>query len=74
MNNKTKRVFSLLVCAALIAVVIPIAALATAEHTVRDGEIWDGSVASAFAGGSGTESDPYLISNGAELAYLAQRG
>lgn len=73
MNNKTKRVFSLLVCAALIAVVIPIAALATAEHTVRDGEIWDGSVASAFAGGSGTESDPYLISNGAELAYLAQR-
>ncbi|MBR0155929.1 MAG: dockerin type I repeat-containing protein [Clostridia bacterium] len=73
MNNKTKRVFSLLVCAALIAVVIPIAALATAEHTVRDGEIWDGSVASAFAGGSGTESDPYRISNGAELAFLAEQ-
>ena len=27
----------------------------------------------AFAGGSGTEDDPYLISNGSELAYLAQQ-
>ena len=35
-------------------------------------EVWDGSVASSFDGGSGTESDPYLISNGAQLAKLAQ--
>lgn len=35
MNNKTKRVFSLLVCAALIAVVIPIAALAAGKTAVR---------------------------------------
>ncbi len=35
------------------------------------GEIWDGGIAENFAGGSGTEDDPYLISNGAELAYLA---
>jgi uncharacterized repeat protein (TIGR02543 family) len=35
-------------------------------------EIWDGSVASGFAGGTGTVNDPYLISNGAQLAYLAQ--
>ena len=34
--------------------------------------VWDGTVATSFAGGSGTEDDPYLISNGAELAYLAQ--
>lgn len=33
---------------------------------------WDGStIASAFSGGNGTQSNPYLISNGAELAYLA---
>ena len=31
----------------------------------------DGSIATAFAGGTGTESDPYQIANGAELAYLA---
>ena len=34
--------------------------------------IWDGSIATGFAGGSGTEEDPYLISDGSELAYLAQ--
>ena len=31
-------------------------------------EIWDANVAEAFSGGSGTETDPYIISNGAELA------
>lgn len=39
---------------------------------VRDA-IWDGSIADGFSGGIGTEDDPYLISNGAELAYLAQQ-
>lgn len=32
---------------------------------------WDGSIATAFAGGTGTESDPYQIADGAQLAYLA---
>lgn len=32
---------------------------------------WDGSVASAFAGGNGSLTNPYRISNGKELAYLA---
>ena len=35
-------------------------------------DVWNGSVADEFAGGSGTEADPYLISNGAELAKLAK--
>ena len=34
--------------------------------------IWDGSVASSFAGGSGTATDPYIISTASELAYLAE--
>ena len=34
--------------------------------------VWDGTIATQFAGGSGTEEDPYQISNGAELAFLAQ--
>ncbi len=33
--------------------------------------VWDGSVATGFAKGSGTKNDPYLVSTGAELAYLA---
>ena len=34
--------------------------------------VWDGTVATSFAGGTGTQYDPYLISDGAELAYLAK--
>ena len=36
-------------------------------------EIWDGSVANSFAQGSGTEADPYIISNGAELALAVTK-
>lgn len=32
---------------------------------------WDGSIATGFQSGSGTEADPYVISTGAQLAYLA---
>ena len=31
---------------------------------------WDGTVATKYAGGTGTQADPYLISTGAELAYM----
>ena len=43
----------------------------TAHTSDISWDIWDGSIATGFAGGSGTESDPYLISTGAQLAYLA---
>ena len=36
-----------------------------------DTAAWDGSVAASFSGGSGTADDPWKISNGSELAYLA---
>ena len=39
---------------------------------VETTEIWDGSVAVAFAGGNGTKSDPYLISDGAEFAFFVE--
>lgn len=34
---------------------------------------WDGTTAKKFAGGDGSKDNPYQISNGAELAYLAQQ-
>ena len=51
-------------------------AAATYEFTIYYSEIdvWDGSVATEFAGGSGTENDPYIIKTGAQLAYLAKLG
>ncbi len=33
------------------------------------GEVWDGSIATACAGGTGVAEDPYIIKNGAQLAY-----
>ena len=35
--------------------------------------LWDGSVAAAFAGGTGISDDPYLIATPAQLAYLADK-
>ena len=44
----------------------------TSTKTDGAGEVWDGSVAESFAGGSGTAENPYQIANGAQLAKLAQ--
>ena len=46
----------------------------TARFTAEENDavtVWDGGIATSFAGGSGTEQDPYLIETGAQLAYLA---
>ena len=32
--------------------------------------IWDGTIATSFSSGTGTSSDPYIITNGSELAYF----
>ena len=62
-----KRIGSLLLIRALCFTLLPTAVMA--EKSV---DAWDGSVAESFAGGTGTEEDPYQIANGAQLAYLAQ--
>lgn len=59
-----KRIGSLLLAVVLCLSLLPMAALAADSA-------WDGSVATAFAGGDGTESNPYQIADGAQLAYLA---
>ena len=56
-----KRILSCLMALTLCLSLLPTAALAS------DGA-WDGSIAAAFAGGTGTESDPYQIADGAQLA------
>ena len=43
----------------------------TATKADGAGEVWDGSVAESFAGGSGTAEAPYLIANGAQLKRFA---
>lgn len=41
-------------------------------YAVWGNSTWTEEVASSFAGGDGTEQNPYQISNAAELAYLAK--
>ena len=36
------------------------------------GGTWDGETSVIFASGTGTEADPYIINNGAQLSYLAK--
>lgn len=42
------------------------------EASTADLAEWDGTVADEFAGGTGTENDPYQIANGEQLALLSQ--
>ena len=38
-----------------------------------DYDLWNGSVATSIANGTGTEADPYQISSGAELAFMGSK-
>ncbi len=70
MKKTMLKALCLLTAALMLAAAIPFTAAAKTVPDSRD--IWDGSVAGSFAGGTGTEANPYLIANGAQLALLAR--
>lgn len=43
------------------------------SEDIREYNVWDGSIATAFAGGNGSEASPYQISTGAQLAFFAKQ-
>ena len=55
----------------LLALSVLVAAFAGCGKT-GTAAAWDGTIAKAFAGGKGTEKEPYTIETPAQLAYLAQ--
>lgn len=57
---------ALLALAALVWIAVPVSARAETD-------VWDGTTASGFAGGTGMENDPWRIENAEQLAYLAQQ-
>ena len=63
-----KKLLSLLLALCLVMALVPMTAFAEDAQNIN---VWDGSTAAAFAGGTGTAENPYQIANGAELAYLA---
>ena len=40
------------------------------RSTIVQETVWDGSIANKYKSGTGTVNDPYIISNGSELAYF----
>lgn len=57
--------FAMLLSAVITAAAVP----ATAASGV-----WDGKIADSYAGGTGTRTDPFLISNGSQLAKMVNDG
>lgn len=64
--TKTVRII-----AAFMAILMGLSALAMVAMYVSAAEAYDGTSVSASLSGSGTDADPYLIANGADLAYFA---
>ena len=56
----------------MFAIAVAVALLGTAAVSFAAYDVWDGTTATSFAGGEGTENSPYLISNGAQLALLRE--
>lgn len=59
------------IVALALALLMGLSAIGMIAMYVSAAEIYDGSSVSASLSGSGTETDPYLIANGADLAYFA---
>lgn len=65
------RMLSALLALVLLLPLIPVVSLAADGDEAALNGPWDGSVAEAYAGGTGVASDPYQIANGAQLALMA---
>ncbi len=62
------KVVCILIISILLAAFAPFSILVTAE--TQSTSIWDGTSADGFAGGRGTEEDPYRIETPEQLAYF----
>jgi len=69
-NNKILVIS--LVAVLFFALIIGVPTLAKLRNrtTIFSAIDWDGTVASSYKKGDGTENDPYIISNGSEFAYF----
>lgn len=69
-SQKVNFLILLLGVVLLLSIGIPTIARFKNRSTLITNPVWDGSIASSYRSGSGTEIDPYIISTGAELAYF----
>ncbi|MDD4035914.1 MAG: hypothetical protein PHS45_01130 [Bacilli bacterium] len=71
--QKITCVILLLGFALLLSIGIPTLARYKNRSTIITVPVWDGSVANSYKSGSGLVNDPYIISNGSELAYFSSQ-
>lgn len=62
----------LAVIACILSVAIPSLARYKNRLPIDISTVWNGEVATSYRKGNGTQTDPYIIASGAELAYFAQ--
>ena len=72
-ENKTLVLSAIFLVLLVVFVAIPTLSTYKITSSVSEITIWDGTVASSYAGGNGTEESPYIISNGSELMFLANQ-
>ena len=65
------RILSITLVLAMLVGMFTIVPMTVSADT--NSNVWDGTTATSFAGGDGTESNPYQISNGAELALMSAK-
>lgn len=55
-----------------VTIAIPSFCMLLIKDNANKVEYWDGSIATSYNSGSGSEADPYIISDAKELAYFSQ--
>ncbi len=72
-----RRILSTLLALCIVLGMLPISASAMEQYTpaisVHAEDVWDGTVADSYAGGSGTSQAPYLIATAEQLARVAEQ-
>lgn len=75
MSKKSKLIiiFVFMFLAIFVSVGLPTIARIRNRVTLADAVPWNGEVATSYNSGAGTKSDPYIITNGNELAFFSEQ-
>lgn len=71
-NKKLIIISCLFIFTVIVSFCIPTIARRNNRVIINDNIAWDGTYATSYKSGSGTSSDPYIISSANELAYLSE--
>ena len=74
LSKNKKIIYSVLIVALILLLLYKIPTLARYKTRVNSsGDVWSGMVASSYRSGTGTSNNPYIISNGDELAFFSSQ-